>query len=137
MIAEFAPYIFFYGRCEEALEFYKRLFHGSYEATRTGDTPMADKVPPEARNRIMHATFKGPGITFMASDGMEEKSINPDEGNVCLCLTYTDGKGDEVFKALGEGGKVNMPLDKAFWGGRFGSVIDRFGIEWFVNIPNG
>jgi PhnB protein len=131
-----APYIFFYGRCAEALEFYKNALEGSYESHTIADSPMADQFPPEERHRIMHATFTGPGITFMASDGRGSKAIDPDEGNITLSLETKDAAfGDRVFAALADGGKITMPMDKATWGGRFGMLADRFGIEWMMSTP--
>jgi PhnB protein len=131
-----APYMFFYGRCAEALEFYKTALGGSYESHTVGGSPMADQFPAEDRDRIMHATFTGPGITFMASDGRGTKVIDPDAGNITLALETQDAAfGDRVFAALGDGGTVVMPMDKATWGGRFGMLVDRFGIEWMMSTP--
>jgi len=130
------PYIFFYGRCEEALEFYKAAFGGSYEAMRNSDSPMADQVPADWRNKIMHASFKGNGVSFMCSDGAAAKPVNTEEGNIALGLSATDaGTGERIFNALAEGGKITMPLDAAFWGGRFGIVEDKFGTEWMITLP--
>ncbi|HEY8313470.1 MAG TPA: VOC family protein [Candidatus Baltobacteraceae bacterium] len=130
------PYIFFYGRCEEALEFYKTALGGTYEAMRNADSPMSAEVSPDFRNKIMHATFTGSGVTFMASDGREAKAIDSDAGNICLGLTATDStEGERVFKALSEGGTVDMPLAEAFWGGRFGIITDRFSTEWMITTP--
>ena len=135
-VMQLSPYIFFYGRCEEALEFYKKAIGGSYEMQKNSESPMADQTPPEWRDKIMHATFTGPGITFMASDGREAKTIDPDAGNISLSLSITDGKqADRVFKALADGGTVTMPLEAAFWGGRFGMLVDRFGNEWMITGP--
>jgi PhnB protein len=131
-----SPYIFFYGRCPEALEFYKNALGGSYESHTMEGSPMADQVPAQDRNRVMHATFTGPGMTFMASDGRDTKAIDPDAGNITLSLETKDAAfGERVFAALSDGGKVVMPIEKAFWGGRFGMVTDRFGVEWMMSIP--
>lgn len=132
------PYVFFYGRCEEALEFYKKTFGGTYEASRNSDLPaeMASEVSEDSKNNIMHASFTSPGVSFLASDGRERKTVDPDAGNISLCLDAADaGEGDRVAKALAEGGKTVMPLGPAFWGGRFGVVNDRFGIEWMITAP--
>ena len=84
----------------------------------------------------MHATFTAPGITFMASDGMSTKPVDPDEGNVSLALTIPDRvQGERAFHALGDGGTIKMPLADAFWGEKLGCVQDRFGLEWFVSTP--
>src|SRR5579864_2871901 len=129
------PYIFLYGRSEEALEFYKRVFGGTYELMRVKDTPMADKMPAYQRDRVMHASFTSPSISFFASDGRETKAVDPDAGNISLALSTTNAaEAERIFKALSDGGKVTMPLDDAFWGGKFGTVNDRFGNEWLVTI---
>ncbi len=130
------PYLFLYGRCEEALEFYKGAFGGSYEIMRVADTPMASQMPPDAANRVMHASFSADGIAFFASDGQGVKPVDPDAGNVSLALSFEDAaRGERVFTALAEGGKVTMPIDTAFWGGRFGMVVDKFGSEWMMTLP--
>ena len=136
MATQLVPYIFLYGRCEEALEFYKSVFGGSYELMRVGDSPVASEMPPDSGNRVMHASFTADGIAFMASDGRDVKPVDPDAGNISLSLSLDDGvRGERIFNALAVGGKVGMPLDKAFWGGRFGMVIDKFGTEWMVVLP--
>jgi PhnB protein len=133
---ELEPYIFFYGRCEEALEFYKKVLGGTYDLQRNADTPMAEHASPEFRNKVMHASFRASGVAFMASDGREAKAVDPDAGNISLALAAPDrATGDRVFKALAEGGEVKMPLDEAFWGGRFGMLQDRFGLEWMITAP--
>jgi PhnB protein len=118
------PYIFFYGRCEEALAFYKSVFGGEYDAQPMQDAP----------NRVMHATFKGPGFQFMASDGQGEKAVNPQEGNIALSIGVNDkAEGEKIFNALAAGGNVNMPFGPAFWGGNFGVLTDKFGTEWMIS----
>ena len=130
------PYIFFYGRCEEALEFYKNALGGTYELMRVEGTPAAEHMPPDAGNRVMHASFTSAGVTFLASDGREDKAVDPNAGNIALALAATDsGEGERIFNALADGGKITMPIDAAFWGGRFGIVVDRFGTEWMMTLP--
>jgi PhnB protein len=128
-----APYIFFYGRCGEALEFYKKAIGGSYEAQRQ-----------EGSDKIMHATFSAPGITLLCSDGSPERfgeRIDPEVGNIALSLHIPDrAKGERVFAALADGGTIKVPLDEVPWGGemdiqRFGIIHDKFGNEWMVTTP--
>jgi PhnB protein len=136
MATNLVPYIFFYGRCEEALEFYKSVFGGTYEMMRVSDTPMASEMPPDSGNRVMHASFTADGVAFMASDGRDSKAVDPDAGNISLSLSFDDAAtGERIFNALAEGGKIGMPIDKAFWGGRFGMLTDKFGSEWMVVLP--
>jgi PhnB protein len=130
---ELVPYVFFYGRCQEALDFYKSVFGGSYEAMRISDSPMKDQFPPEAANNIMHASFTAPSVKLFASDGRDVKAVDPDAGNISLALNEVDGADAErLVSALGEGGKIVMPLAPAFWGGKFAMVVDRFGNEWMI-----
>ena len=136
MPTQLAPYIFLYGRCEEALEFYKSVFGGNYELMRVGDSPNAGDMPKDAANRVMHASFTADGVAFMASDGRDVKAVDPDAGNISLSLAFEDAaSGERIFNALAEGGNVGMPIDKAFWGGRFGMLTDKFGTEWMVILP--
>lgn len=130
------PYIFFYGRCAEALEFYKGVFGGSYEAMRVSDSPMASEMPPEAANSIMHASFTAGGVAFMASDGGSVKPVDTEAGNVSMALAFDDAAtGERAFAALAAGGKVQRPIENAFWGGRFGMLTDKFGTEWMCTLP--
>ncbi|HET6895969.1 MAG TPA: VOC family protein [Candidatus Baltobacteraceae bacterium] len=127
------PYIFFYGRCEEALEFYKSAIGGTYELNRFEGSPMADQVPADQRDKVMHASFKGDGFSFMASDGDLSKKLDPDAGNVSISLGLEDGaQAERIFNALADGGKVAMPFADAFWGGKFGIVVDKFATEWMI-----
>jgi PhnB protein len=121
---ELEPFIFFYGRCAEALEFYKSALGGSYEvAQREGDA-------------VKYATFTAPGLSFKASDGMTRRPVDADEGNVSLALNAPDTtRASEIFDELSEGGKVLTPFGDAQWGGKFGALQDRFGTEWFVTAP--
>jgi PhnB protein len=129
------PYLFFYGRCEEALAFYKSALGGDFEISRFEGSPMAEHVSPENRDKVLHATFTGNGFSFMASDGDLTKTLDPDAGNVSLSLGISDkAEGERVFAALSDGGNVNRPLGEAFWGGTFGMVTDRFATEWMITI---
>jgi PhnB protein len=130
------PYVFFYGRCAEALEFYKSALGGSYEASFVRDSPAREHFPPGSDDLVMHASFVAGDVQFLASDGRERKTIDPDAGNISLCVAAEDrAEGDRVFNALAGGGKVSQPLEDAFWGGRFGMLVDRFGVEWMLTTP--
>jgi PhnB protein len=135
-VTQLAPYIFFYGRCEEALKFYAEIFRGTFDLQRVGDGPMAEHAPADFQDKVMHARFTAPGLTFMAGDGRESKPIDPDAGNITLALEAPDrAEGERIFTALSSGGDVKMPLADAFWGGQFGMLVDRFGNEWMVTAP--
>ncbi|MGD0472374.1 MAG: VOC family protein [Candidatus Velthaea sp.] len=135
-LAHLRPYIFFYGRCQEALDFYADVLGGTSEVMLIKDTPVAEHFPTDFRDKVMHASFTAPGISFFASDGREAKGVDPDAGNISIALSFTDSAlGQRVLDGLSDGGKVTMPLGDAFWGGRFASLVDRFGVEWLMTLP--
>ena len=131
------PYLFFGGRCEEALEFYRTALGAQVDMMmRYSDSP--DPMPPGRlapgfENKVMHATFHIGGSTLMASDGCEEGDGSFHGFSLSLCLP-TEAEAQKAFAALSEGGEVNMPLSKTFWSPCFGMVQDRFGLGWMVTV---
>jgi PhnB protein len=127
---QLTPYLMFNGTCEEALNFYAQTIGGEIKHLSRfegspGESMSADK------NKIMHASFEGNGIAFMASDGMQAVGSG---GNIYLCLDFNDTRAMEnVFNALGDGGKISMPLQDTFWGAKFGMLTDKYGINWMFN----
>ena len=127
------PYLFFDGNCEEALAFYAAIFGGQIEGLmRFGETPTAADMPPESRDKVMHANFKSPTLAFMASDGNRANECTG--SRVALSLSSKDAaQGKRIFDALSAGGTVGMPYGKTFWGAMFGTFTDRYGIDWMIN----
>ena len=133
---ELHPYLFFTGNCEEALNFYKGIFGGQIagimrwsEMPKDADGP---PVTPETANRVMHARFESPSVSFMAADASPGKTYG--EGPISLSLGTTDpAEAQRVFDSLSAGGKVEMPLADMFWGAKFGMFTDKFGIDWMIN----
>ena len=131
------PYLFFDGRCDEAMEFYRQALGAEVTTLmRFKDSPEPPRpgmVPPGAENKVMHASFRIGDTTVMASDGrcMGQPSF---EG-FALTLTLPDeAEADRLFAALGEGGQVQMPLTTTFFSSRFGMVADRFGVSWMILV---
>jgi PhnB protein len=131
---EMLPYLFFTGQCAEALNFYKSVFKGDVvELSRFGDSPMA-KDFPERANDVMHARFKSGAVSFHASDGRPDAQAGYGESRISLCVETSDeSEARRVFDGLSSGGKVDMPLASMFWGALFGSLTDKYGIDWMVN----
>ncbi len=133
------PYLSFGGRCDEALEFYRKALGAEIEMVmRFSDSPQPP--PPEMRTpgyekRIMHASFRVQGAPLMASDGCDDKA-KFDGFRLSLCLP-TEAAARRAFDALADGGSVEMPLGQTFWSPCFGMVTDRFGLGWMVTIPHG
>ncbi|HXM19581.1 MAG TPA: VOC family protein [Candidatus Tumulicola sp.] len=131
---EFVPYLFITGgRCEEALNFYKRIFGGEIgQIMRWKEAPAEMGLPAELGNRIMHSTFTSPAVKFMASDAQPTTQYG--DGAISLSLGTKDvSEAKRLFDALSQGGKVEVPLEKAFWGAMFGMFTDKYGIDWMVN----
>ncbi len=132
------PYLFFEGRCEEAVEFYKKALGAKVEMLMrykdAPEPPPPGMCPPGTENKVMHATLKIGEATVMASDGrMQEKA---DFKGFSLSLDFkTPEQAERAFHALGEGGQVTMPLSKTFFAKSFGMVADRFGVHWMVIVP--
>ena len=131
------PYLTFGGNCEEAFNFYKSVFGGDFLALqRFKDTPEAGKIPKHEQDKIMHITLTTKnGTNIMATDFLEsmEQKFEPGNG-VNLCIqAESEEEVDKLFKDLSKGGKVDMPLNKTFWGAYFGMCKDKFGVSWMIN----
>jgi PhnB protein len=131
------PYLFFEGRCEEALEFYRRAL--SAEITMLMRFKDAPEKPPAAapgtENKVMHATFRVGDATLMASDGRCQGK--PSFHGFSLSLTpKNEAEAERLFNALADGGQVQMPLGKTFFSPRFGMVADKFGVGWMVYVAS-
>ena len=128
-------YLTFGGRCEEALEFYKKSLGAEVTGMmRWKDSPdAAMKPPPGFENKIMNAAFRIGQTGLMADDGMAEKPADF-KGMTLAIEVADDAEAKRTFSALGEGGKVSMPLMKTFWTSSFGMLTDKFGVPWMVNV---
>jgi PhnB protein len=129
------PYLFFEGRCEEALEFYKKAIGAEVTMLMrykdNPEPPEASKAPPGSENKVMHANFRVGETEVMASDGMCQG--RPSFRGFSLTLTAKDeAEAKRLFGALAEGGEVRMPLARTFFSPSFGMLADRFGVGWMV-----
>ncbi len=131
------PYVFFEGRCEEALDFYATALGAKVEMKlRYSECPEGGcppGMPAGTETKIMHAAFKIGETTVMASDGMN--SGKADFKGITLSISMDDEAGvKRVFDALSAGGKVIQPLMKTFFSPSFGMVTDKFGVSWMVLV---
>jgi len=129
------PYLNFDGNGTEALQFYCKALDGQVLFQQSfGESPMADKMPKEFANRLMHATFQCEAGSFMASDGPPGYELKGGN-NVSLSLHFTSvEKLEKAFNGLAEGGTITMPAQETFWAHRFGMLIDKYGFQWMVNM---
>ena len=129
-----APYLFFDGRCEEALTFYRKAVGAEVQMMmRFKESPEPPMVPPGSGEKIMHASFRVGDTMLLASDG--RCGGQPNMEGFALSLTVRDAaEAGRAFSALGEGGQVQMPLTKTFFSESFGMVADKFGVSWMVYV---
>lgn len=131
------PYLFFDGRCEEAIEFYRKTLGAEVIAllrfSDCPETPAPGMVPPGSENKVMHAAFRVDNATVLASDGSCQGK--PSFQGFALSLTVPDkAAADRMFAALGDGGQVQMPVGKTFFSPAFGMLADKFGVSWMVYV---
>jgi len=132
------PYLFFEGRCQEALEFYRRALGAEVTALmRYKESPDPGMIQPGSEDKVMHASFRVGETTVLASDG--RCGGHPSFQGFALSLTVAnEAEADRLFGALVDGGQVIMPLTATFFSPRFGMTTDRFGVSWMVYVaPQG
>jgi PhnB protein len=129
------PYLFFDGRCEEALDLYRRVLGAEVRMLmRFKESPDPGSVPPGLGDKVMHTSFRIGETELMASDGNAKGK--PAFQGISLAVSVADeAEAERKFNALADGGQVQMPLAKTFFSSRFGMVADRFGVSWMIVAP--
>ncbi|MEK6288039.1 MAG: VOC family protein [Acidobacteriota bacterium] len=130
---QLSPYLAFNGQCDAAFKFYQQCLGGNIQTMMTyGDSPMADQVPSEWRDRIIHASLIVGETALLGADAPPDRDVKPT--GFCVSIQIDDpAEAERIFDALSENGTVQMPLQQTFWAVRFGMVTDRFGIPWMIN----
>ncbi|WP_303310059.1 VOC family protein [Hymenobacter sp. BT730] len=129
------PYLTFNGNCRDAMTFYQQCLGGELLISTFGDSPMADKMPADAQQGVMHASLKNDILELMASDGGMHAVT---QGNA-IALSLNCSSAEEIatwFAKLSAGGTITMPLEETFWGATFGMFTDRFGMPWMLNYDH-
>lgn len=129
------PYLFFEGRAEEAIEFYKKTLGAKVEMVmRFKEAPDQSMISPGSGEKVMHGAIKIGDAIVLLSDG--RNSGKPNFQGFSLTLYPKDeAEADKLFAALVEGGEVRMPMDKTFFAKRFGMLADKFGVGWMIIVP--
>ena len=133
------PYLFFDGRCEEAIEFYRRALGAEVEMLmrfkENPEPPQPGACPPGSGEKVMHASLRIGETTMMASDG--RCGGRPNFQGFSMSLRVPDeAEAERLFAILADGGQVQMPLAKTFFSPRFGMVADRFGVSWMILVAS-
>lgn len=132
------PYLFFNGRCDEAIDFYGRALGAKVTQLmrfkESEETMKSGAVPADFADKVMHASLKVGDQEFMVSDGMT-KEKQTFKGVSLTISADNDAEADRFFNALSKDGQVKMPMNKTFFASRFGMLADQFGVEWMVMSP--
>ena len=128
------PYLFFDGRCDEALEFYKKVLGAKVDMLmRFKDAPDQSMISPGSHDKVMHAAVHVGDTQLLMSDG--RCLGKPNFQGFALTITASDAaEGERHFNALADGGQVQMPLAETFFASRFGMVADKFGVGWMILV---
>lgn len=131
------PYLNFNGNANEALNFYTQALNGQVVFKQTyGESPM--ECAPDWKDKVMHASFQAGDLQFMVSDIPSPEQRVTTGSNLSLSLNFKEeSEIEKAFAALSEGAHITMPLEKTFWGARFGMLTDRFGVNWMFNHDYG
>ncbi len=129
------PYLFFEGRAEEAIEFYKKTLGAKVEMSmRFKDAPDQSMISPGSGDKVMHAAIKIGDATMLMSDGRNTGKPNF-QGFSLTIYPKDEAEADKLLGALSAGGEVRMPMDKTFFAKRFGMLADKFGVGWMIIVP--
>ena len=129
------PYLIFEGRCEEAIEFYKKALGATVEMLmRFKEAPDQSMISPGSAEKVMHAAIKVGDSAVLMSDGRNTGKASF-QGFSLTLYAKDAAEADKMFNALAAGGEVRMPLDKTFFATRFGMLADKFGVGWMIIVP--
>ncbi len=127
------PYLSFNGECEAAFKFYERCLGAQIGLIfRYAGTPLANDVPADWQDKVMHGSLTVGDQVLMGGDVAPERYEAPKGFSLSLQIESTV-EAERIFHELGTGGRIGVPLEKTFWAARFGMLVDRFGIPWLIN----
>jgi PhnB protein len=132
-MAQINSYLAFSGNCREAMTFYKECLGGELHFQTIGESPLADKMPEQMKECILHSALKKDNLLLLGSDMAPSPSLI--KGNAVSLALNCDSE-DEIknyYKKLSSGGHADHPLENTFWGALFGDLTDKFGNHWLLN----
>jgi len=133
-MSKISPFIRFNdGKAREGMEFYKDIFGGKLEVMTVADSPMAKDMPKEKHGNVMHSVLTKGDMTLIGMDMMRDKAKIGDHVGIAVDCD-SQKEIEDIFGKLSKGGDVFMPLEEQFWGGVFGVVTDKYGVEWMLNF---
>ncbi len=131
-MAQLISYLTFNGRCREAMTFYHQCFGGELSLQTVGESPMAEALPQEMKNCILHSTLKQEGIMLMATDMTDEEGLIHGNDISILVDCKSEAEIREYYYKLATDGQKTQPIEKTFFGVLFGGLTDKFGNQWLL-----
>ena len=137
-MAKLNPYLNFDGNCEDAFNYYKKVFGGEFSNFSRMSYLTGEYIPEEDSNLIMHVSLPFNGDILMGSDIPSSMKTQFKSGNNNYISIESDSReeANRLFNELSDGGEVEMPMEEMFWSDYFGSFRDRFGIWWMINLTS-
>jgi PhnB protein len=132
-MAQIFAYLTFNGNCREAMMFYKECLGGELTLQTIGDSPMADRMPAQMKQHILHATLKRGSLMLMASDMVSEQGLNMGNSVALMLDCSSEEEIEGCYKKLSAGGETTHQLENTFWGALFGDLTDKYGNHWLLN----
>ena len=127
-------YLTFNGNCREAMTFYKDCLGGELNFQKIGESPLADKMPPQMKDCILHSTLTNGALIIMASDMVGEKGLIKGTAVSLMLNCSSEEEIRDFYAKLSTGGEPTHPLEISFWGALFGDLTDKFGNQWLLHF---
>jgi PhnB protein len=133
-MSQINAYLTFPGNCRQAMTFYKKCLGGELVVQTIGDSPMADKIPAQFKQNVLHSTLTKGDLLIMASDMVSEQGLR--KGNAVSLMLHCNSEQEikDYYARLSKGGKATHPPENTFWGAVFGDLTDKFGNHWLLNF---
>ncbi len=129
-------YLTLNGNCREAMTFYKNCLGGELSFQTIGESPLADKMPLQMKDCILHSTLTNGAATLMASDMVGENGLTKGNSVSLILNCSSENEIRMLYEKLSEGGKQDHPLELSFWGALFGDLTDKFGHHWLLHYDH-
>lgn len=131
-----SPYISFNGNCKEAMKFYKQCFGGVLFLQTVGEAPHSAKMPVRMKQAVLHATLSNGDFMLTGSDMVRDEELIKSNSVSVLIDCDSEMESRKIYEKLAKGGKRTQPLQVTFWGALFGTITDKYGIQWLINYSN-
>lgn len=129
-------YLSFNGNCREAMNFYQQCLGGELTLQTIGESPLADKMPQQMKDSILHSTLTKDSLVLMATDMVSDQGLLRGNGVSLMLNCSSEEEIRTFYNKLSDGGKATHPLEITFWGALFGDLTDKYGNNWLLHFDS-